>query len=297
VRVAERLLPGNDVVNLAEAGTDLGGYLSNLLRYGDRLRPDVILIGLYLGNDLVPATPPLDTAEAQAALRAPSPPQTDSALKRLAKRSALLNYVFRLGKVHIPVLRSGAFEQMVSGLKAQTGMDDAYVAGRLSRADPALVDAARADAINGWDLAFAMFDPDYYGDLAAAAGGTTKGIEVAGAIRDLRAVIAAARERSAAVAVVLLPPPVWVAQRYWSYFKRLGYGDLGPVSGPVPVVEQVKAYLSAEGVPTLDALPALRAEPATYLPNDIHLDRSGHDVVGRELAGFLAREGLAAASR
>jgi hypothetical protein len=92
---------------------------------------------------------------------------------------------------------------------------------------------------------------------------------------------------------VLLPPPVWVSERYWPYFKRLGYGDLGPSNGPVPLVERVKAYLSAEEVPALDVLPALRAETEpTYLENDVHLNRRGHQVIGRELASFLVRQGV-----
>jgi hypothetical protein len=153
VRIAEQMLAKTEVVNLAQGGTGLSDYLGNFLRFGARLRPDIILIGLYLGNDLVPSMPPLDTAEAQASLRAsPSPPQ-EVDLKRIAKKSVLLNYLFRVGKVYIPSLRSGFFEQMVSQLEAQTGKDDAYVASRLNEADPKLMDAARADAINGWDLA------------------------------------------------------------------------------------------------------------------------------------------------
>jgi GDSL-like Lipase/Acylhydrolase family len=293
VRIAEQMLPKTEAVNLAQGGTGLSDYLGNFLRFGARLRPDIVLIGLYLGNDLVPSMPPLDTAEAQASLRAsPSPPQ-ELDLKRIAKKSVLLNYLFRVGKVHIPSLRSGFFEQMISQLEAQTGKDDAYVASRLNEAGPKLVDAARADAINGWDLAFAIFDPDYYGELAAAAPSTPKGKEVDGGLKDLNAIVTAVRENRVKVVVVLLPPPVWVSERYWPYFKRLGYGDLGPSNGPVPLVERVKAYLSTEEVPALDVLPALRAETEpTYLENDVHLNRRGHQVIGRELASFLVRQGV-----
>jgi lysophospholipase L1-like esterase len=291
VRVAERMLSNIEVVNLAEGGTDLPSYLSNLLRFGERLRPDLILIGLYLGNDLFPSTPPL--SEIRSSLEALPSPSEEPTLTRIAKRSVLLNYVFRLGKVYVPALRSGSFEQMIKHLQTKTGKDDAYVARRLGEADPALVDAARADAINGWDLAFAIFDPDYYGDLAAADPSTSKGKEVERALGDLRTLISAARAQNAKVAVVLLPPPVWVAERYRPYFKRLGYGELGPLSGPVPLVERVKAYLSSEGVPALDVLPALRAEAdSTYLENDVHPNRRGHEVVGRELASFLVGKGL-----
>jgi lysophospholipase L1-like esterase len=298
VRIAERKLSTIEVVNLAEAGTDLPSYLSNLLRFGKRLRPDLILIGLYLGNDLIPSTPPLDSAEIRFALEALPSPSQELMLTRIAKRSVLLNYVFRLGKMYVPALRSGSFEQMIRHLQTKTGMDDAYVTRRLSEADPTLVDAARADAINGWDLAFAIFDPDYYSDLAAADSSTSKGKEVERGLGDLRTLIIAARTQNAKVAVVLLPPPVWVAERYWFYFKRLGYRELGPSSGPVPLVERVKAFLSAEGVPALDVLPALRADAqSTYLENDIHLNRRGHEVVARELASFLVRERFVIANR
>jgi hypothetical protein len=38
------------------------------------------------------------------------------------------------------------------------------------------------------------------------------------ALMDLRTLIIAARAHNAKVAVVLLPPPAWVAERYWGYF-------------------------------------------------------------------------------
>lgn len=285
-RVAEALLPGTEFVNLAEGGTGLPEYFANLTRYGERLKPQVVIIGLYLGNDLVPSVPPLGMDR---------PPQSDQTggLKNWLKYSVLLNYMFRLGKLYIPSLRSGFFEKTVASLKARTGIDDATIARRLSQVDPALVEAARADAINGWDLAHALFDPNLYGDLAQSAPGSPKGEDLEAALKDLGTLIVAVRERNATAAVVLLPPPVWVAPRYGRYFQRLGYGELGPVTGPVPLIERIKTTLAAQQVPTLDILPVLRAQAEpVYLDNDIHLDRHGQAAVGKELAGFLVQEGL-----
>jgi lysophospholipase L1-like esterase len=281
VRVAERIVSGVDMVNLAEADTGLGSYLSNLQRYGGRLRPDLVLVGLYLGNNLFPAKPPLDRTS-------PGP-----SWKLLAKQSVLVSYLFRVSKNHIPSLRSDGFAALVGQFKARWGKDDAFVARKLGEVDPILVDAARADAINPWDLLLAIFDPDYYGNLAAAAPGTPKGAEMEGALKDLGTLIAAARAQDAKIAMVLLPPPVWVAERYRRYFKLLGNGELGPVVGSIRVVQRVKAYLAAEHVPTLDLLPALRADTApSYLENDVRLNRHGHMVVGQELASFIMREEL-----
>jgi hypothetical protein len=124
-----------------------------------------------------------EDAEIRSSLEALPSPSQGVTVTRIAK--------LRSGKTYVPALRSRFFGQTIRHLQAKTGMDDAYVARRLSEADPTLVDAARADGINGWDLAFAIFDP----------------------------LIIAARAHNAKVAVVLLPPPVWVAERYWGYFS------------------------------------------------------------------------------
>ena len=52
VRIAEQMLTQRRGGESSRGETDLPSYLSNLLRFGERLRPDLILIGLYLGNDL-----------------------------------------------------------------------------------------------------------------------------------------------------------------------------------------------------------------------------------------------------
>ena len=117
MRIAEGALPGVEVVNLAEAGTDLDAYFGNLLRFGDRLDPDVVVVGLYLGNDLEPETPPLDTEEGKALALKPPPPPAEGLGRRIAKRSILLNSAFRLGKVYFPSLRSSFFQGMLDHLK------------------------------------------------------------------------------------------------------------------------------------------------------------------------------------
>ncbi|MBI3444357.1 MAG: SGNH/GDSL hydrolase family protein [Magnetospirillum sp.] len=292
-RVAAQILAQSgqsvDVVNLAEAGTGLTEYMGNLLRHGPGLRPDLVLIGLYLGNDLVPSSPSLETTEGEAAARKESVRDGDrSPIWRLLKKSVALNYVYRLAKQRIPALRSGFFDQTLAYAAGQTGLDHASLQARLAEIDPALVDAARADAINGWDLAVAVTDPDYYGDLAGLEPGSKQGIAAEASFRDLRALIARARSLGAEVAVVLLPPPVWVAERYQEHFRRLGYGRLGPVAGELALISRLKAELSGSGVTAIDPLASLRDSAAdTYLPRDIHPNRLGQRKIGEAVAAFL----------
>jgi lysophospholipase L1-like esterase len=291
VRVAERAL--NDagkkveVVNLAEAGTGIPEYFANFVRNADALKPDLVVVGLYLGNDLRQSDPPLASAQGRAAALAAVPPKTP-AWRLLLKKSILLDTVFRFAKTRIAALRSGSFDALVAQLAAREKRNQSYIAERLSHAEPALVDAARADLINVWDLATAVFFPDYYGELAEADPATRQGREVAGGMADLDALIAECRTRNLPVVVVLLPPPPWAGERYRDYFRRLGYGALGPAEGPVPVIELLKTHLAEGGATVLDALPVLRAErERSYLENDEHLNGHGQEVVGNALAGLL----------
>jgi hypothetical protein len=155
------------------------------------------------------------------------------------------------------------------------------------------VDAARADAINPSDLALAIFYPDYYGTLAAANLYNLEGehFELERILQDLGTLIFAARQTGAKVGVVLLPPPVWVNESYWHYFRALGYRNLGPTDRPVLIIDRVKDYLAGLSVPTLDTLPILRAQTErVYLDNDIHLNDIGQKAVGEALAEFLVSE-------
>lgn len=263
-----------EVINLAEAGTGIPEYRANLARAVERVAPDMVVVGLYLGNDLrdADAAPVSNMAQ-------------ESWWKHLLKQSVLLSTSFRLAKRYIPAMRSGTLENLLSDLSTREGRDAAFVAARLAAADPILVDAARADTVNVWDLATGVFFPDYYEALAEAAPGTRQGAEVAGGIAALDALIAECRAHGAQPVIVLLPPPVWTEARTLEYFHRLGYGATGPLSGPVPVMELLKRHLAALSVPAIDPLPVLRAatEPV-YLQNDEHLNGHGQMVVGAEVA-------------
>jgi hypothetical protein len=295
VRIAEWQLAAKNVqigfVNLAQAGTDIDRYFGNLLKYADRLRPDVVVVGVFLGNDIRGATPPLSTPEGrrQALLAVDAVADEGSWLKRLAKNSVLLNFVFRLAKRLLPQLRSGFLEGIVERLKRSTGKDDAFVQERLKKADPALVDAARADTVNPWLLAAAVFYPDYYANLAAVAPGTEDEANLAGALADFSAIASFCSERKIPVVAVLIPPPVWVSERYHGFFHRLGHRSLGPPGGKVALIERLTEGLAKLGVSTIDVLGDLRqAGEDTYLPNDDHLNRRGHEIAGTALARWLA---------
>lgn len=287
VAEAEMRRRGQDVelVNLGEAGSGIADYYRNLLIHGPHLQPDQVIIALYLGNDLTPfrdGLPPPDKMDWLP------PPATKGGWRDTLKRSVLLNMAYRQAKLHIPWFRSGFTAMVLEHSRTQNGKDHVFVERRLAQVDPALLRDAEADAINGWDLATALFTPDYYGDLAAADPATDVGARALAALADLRVLCRQIRSQGAEPRVMLIPPSPWVGSRYHDYFLRLGYGQLGPTEDSPVVVERLKAMLAEDNIPVLDLLPLLRAsrQPA-YLERDIHFNAHGQDVAGRALADFL----------
>lgn len=292
VRVAERTMgeQGQDVqfVNMGEAGSGLADYYRNLVNYGPRLKPDTVVIAIYIGNDLIPfpgGLPSSDKVDHYLPV-----PAYDRSWRRTLKKSVLLNLVYRQAKLHLPWLRSGFTAQVVEYLRTRGGKDQAFVSQRLAKLDPQILHAAEADAINGWDLATALFTPDYYGNLADANTQSAEGAAALAALNDLRTLLRYAKSLSARPMVVLIPPSPWVAERYHDYFRGLGYGRLGPTQSEPVILTRVKAMLKEENTSYLDLLPVLRASPqSAYLDQDIHFNSHGQILAGDELAHFLAK--------
>lgn len=275
-----------DMVNLGEAGSGLADYYRNLVTYGPELKPDTVVITVYLGNDLVPLPGGLPTPD-QLHIRLPQPKITRG-WRDLLKRSVLLNLIYRQAKLHIPWLRSGFTAHVVDYSRSLAGKDQAYVTERLARIDPHLLQDANADAINGWDLATALFRPDYYDNLAKADITTAEGKAAHAALIDLRHIYRHVRSTGATPILVLIPPSPWVDDRYHDYFRRLGYGRLGLTAGTPPITGEILAMAQGDGVAVLDLLPVLRgSDQPAYLERDIHFNSQGQKLAGLALADFL----------
>ena len=285
------------VVNLAQSGFGIADYFDVFESYGAALGADVAVFGLYLGNDIFPSDgPTLRVRYREERLRSTPTKAMEAgqwSLRRLAKQSVLANYVYRRLKAYVPALHSGFFDEIVARLQREIGRDDIYVAQRLRRADPRLVDMARADIINGWDLAGAIFFPRRYLDLYEQTPGSPAVEATDGFLDDLDYLIAFCRQREIVPVMVLLHPGFVVAQRYRTYFERLDYLLPRLDTKPYAIEVRLHRFLDERAVIHLDSLAVLReANGEIYIPNDIHLNSVGQEAVGRALFRRLESQGL-----
>ena len=90
----------------------------------------------------------------------------------------------------------------------------------IERANPKLVKLARADAINGWDLVQAIFNPNYYIELYGLPSGSRAERAFQKMTDDLDFIITWLRQRRLEPVIVLLHPSIIVDVRYQSYFQH-----------------------------------------------------------------------------
>ena len=279
---------GIDVINLAQAGTNLHEYFKNIALYGERLRPDIVTIGLYLGNDIsrpgeLSLKQKFEVGELMQKKKVKEK-NLREVLTGWAKNSILLNFIFRQLKVYVPALRSGAFEDLIDYLKKYEGKDDKFVQKRLNRADPRMVELAKSDAINVWDLASAIFHPDHYVNLYDIPPGSLAERNLSKMLIDLDFVISWLLARDMKPIVILLHPSIIVGKEYQEYYKRLGYSLPDLETKTTPLTDRITEHLLSREIVFLDTLSLLRSTKGNlYIPDDTHLNSKGQRVVGEAL--------------
>jgi len=264
--IAERDLPGVEFYNMGVAGADPSHYLALLREEALPLRPDLVVVALFIGNDL----------EFEVA----APESVGLARSFVDRRQSLVvRFVERSVKLAVEGRRSGGDSP----------------AGRVVGEDQAQpVDPERPDETFPW-----FADPRLESPTFSVAG--FKKLEVERAL----AVTAGAGDyacfpwllelRAAAgevpLLVLLVPDEFQVEDDVWADVVS---STTVPLDRDRPQRE-VERFCREHGISTLDLLPALRAVPPMgdgrrhlYLLRDTHWNARGNEVAGRELARAVA---------
>jgi hypothetical protein len=279
-------------VNLAESATGLPRYIQNFQRFAPEVCPDLVLVALYLGNDVVDyklselerVAPPADAQEGERGWQR-------RLYAELERRILVLAIAYRTLQAHLPLLRQGTLEGNLAYVSRVYGLEPAAVEKGLRRVDPDLLDRARADVVNSWDVALAVAEPDLYRDMLSLDEPTGHARAARAMLADLARLAGLVEEAGARLVVVSIPPSASVDRRYHGFYRRMGYRmEDRLVRGRSRLAETLDAHLQRRGTPHLDLTPTLRsATQDVYLPDDIHFDAEGQRIAGLALAGFLGQ--------
>lgn len=276
-----------EVVNLSRAGTGIGSYRETFRRYSSVVDADIVIIGIYLGNDI--QCPP-DTVVESAARRG-----HDGSIRAIVKKhSVLINYAFRQLKHCCPTLRSGAFERNLELLRKQYGVSLESVDQRLRGIETAIIEMSKSDLINPWLLATSTILPDYYRHNYLLSSEESK--------RTLECFLSFIDKFGGEVlsagsvpVFVLVPDSILVAEHYRKVYERLGFNVVGDLHNldPVPLIDVLEKHLRSRGFAYVDLLRSLRnVAGEIYIPVDIHFNTVGQQAAGEALCGALVQSGL-----
>lgn len=264
--VAERLLGGMPVHNVGMAAIGPREYEHLLRTLVLKLRPDVVVVDLFVGNDL---TAPLDEPSAAAG----------GALREVLDRERLLlARLPRLWNVDDPVPHA---EPAVSFPAGGGALDEAD----LLRLYPWLADPLRE---------LTPMNPSQYRRLESSRARDACG-PVPPPWPALFETLRRMRDDCAAegitFGVLLIPDEFQVEERVWNLVLQGLPGE--NLDRDLPQ-RMLSAFCAAEDIPCLDLLPTFRAVPPLpdgdrhlYHRDDSHWNRRGNDVAGRALANFV----------
>ena len=297
LRVLEREAVAHDrpvaLDNLGEEGAGLVRYLENLDRYAERVVPNIAIIAVYLGNDLLDYEIERRRAERGIEGRRSGSGGGSAATSGwrhvMRRHSVLANALFRAAKGAVPSLRTGTYRLNLQRAAALFDLDAEDLRAAESRITADMIERAEADAINTWDLAFGVVRPQLYTEMLNLDGGFAEAFEAFAA--DLVRIGNACDRRGITPVFVSIPPSVQVATHYHDYFQRLGHTLGADLVGNVPLSGAVTALLAEHDWPHLDLTTALASsEDHLYIPDDTDWNVHGQRVAGLALFEFLERE-------
>lgn len=289
------LWPGRPlrVVNAGQLGTAPGDYLDNLADFGVALRPALVVIAVYAGNDFfrgaVLARWRRPIAERFAPPAAPSWPF--GYLRRAAgfgagDRTALVRRL--RGEALWPLVFGGpiAYERYRT-LLASAGVSDAELRDATRAMDPALLADFYAGLLNPATLIEAV------GARVARARGERPTKLMTARYADVRGIVRAlARARDVLAAhgarlVVLVVPDVHdvMPEAHATFLRRLAVGPSLRMQVAAPLGRKLVALLARKGIAVADPrVPLAEAPEPTYHVMDGHLNAAGHRIVADVIA-------------
>lgn len=257
-------LPGADVAVLAIAGTGPREYAQRLRTWGSALAPKVVIVGLYVGNDLWNVFDPY--REQQVFRRV---------YYGLANHLSLLWYLnYRAARLFAP-------PNPAAEGGAPAAADAAAGGGRDERLADVPAHVAR----------YARDYPTLYRD-SVLVDRPFSSRQLAGVIRALEDIALRARDWGGTTLILLFPASAQVDARYYpELYDHYGFdtADRRLLTART-VQDRLLAAASSRGIAAVDLLPAFKRQQETiYFLNDDHLNGRG-----KRLVASIVRPAIAA---
>lgn len=296
-----------EMVNLGVSATDPKQYFYRIKNVGLALKPDLLVVLIYSGNDFMPNDEKFDTSWRTIFS---DPLSLLSALPRFqwVFNSIMANYKARKISIEpveeLDILFRASQNSYEEGVRAlaghaykyyneKRGLSEAQLADILGRGGKSVWDASRGSAtepeiMQGWIIDNLFLWETSTGNIVRSSEEAQSMLppnDIEATVSWIKAISEIAR--NANVPVLFVQAPVAIvdpaSQKYWSNWPRNNQFNYIADARH----ERLSRWFKEEKYDYIDLRSSLNGVPGTYRLTDQHWTDKGHDIVSNELIRYL----------
>lgn len=258
---------GAQVRNVAVPGAGPLHYLAAFRAFAPRFDPDVVLVGLFAGNDISDLM---------------FHPDYSSSSRRSWLRAWLRPYLWRS---HLY-----SFYAAARARRAQARATSEVKQDLLPEVDPVLVEMAQAGQVNPGLLSLPPDRKKLYfkENLLLETPESRRAFDELTVILDT--IAAQSRRRSAVLVVAVFPETTQVNDSSFDFYRRAGFTIDEKTLGSAELQAELRRWADDSGIVLIDLLPLFQqhADEDLYLQFDVHFNARGNALAAGEITKALA---------
>ncbi len=262
-------------LNLANAGDDMNEYLNTLCFVKKKIKPDTLIFGIFLGNDIshIPFKKKINN-------ECDLIKENKTGIKNFLKKSILLNIIFRTLKYYLPFFKSQIYFSNKERLVTEKIVSYKKIESHEKKLSNKIITSAQSDTINPYDLFLAIYNKNFYVDLANLDNTKVLG-DYNKFKQNLLSLNNSCNDISKNCIFILIPPSAWIDKKYFSYYQELGYKMDEKIIIKNNLIDDLENFLNINKIVFLNPLITFKNDNKyLFIPNDTHLNDYGQKILG-----------------